>query len=143
VQKPAPAKGIRFYDNVKKYKRVTSYIQSQISDKKEADKISELKLSRYSEFKKKRSASETPQPKESQKSSARKQFVFKDQDCFLKIDSIVKKWKPASKADKTFAPTDSMKYRPKRHSMKEVRVAAELPLDSPRGGVITPLLATQ
>ena len=41
VPKPAPSKGIRFYDSVKKYKRVTSYIQSQIAEKKEADKTNQ------------------------------------------------------------------------------------------------------
>ena len=57
---------------------------------------------------------------------------FSDQESMLKIDSIVKKWKPGPIVAKKFAPSDLQKYKPKRYSMKEVRAAPELPLETPR-----------
>ena len=54
----------------------------------------------------------------------------------LKIDSIVKKWKPASKIDKKFVSTDSNFRARKKYSHKEVNKLAELPLETPRSEAV-------
>lgn len=50
----------------------------------------------------------------------------------LKIDSIIKKWKPVSKIDKKFDASSSTISRRKRLSAKDISKPMELLLETPR-----------
>lgn len=80
---------------------MTSYIEEKLEDRKEYQEQKNKKGTVFSN--KIFSASATPK-KTMEKAS--KSMIFAEDESVLKIESIVKKWRPASKEDRKVGSTD-------------------------------------